>query len=183
MQSPTAVILRWDPAQIRTEHRENDSRDQGQAHVPAEQPSPREDSWVPVAHADPRRARHHGRAAPQGSQRIVGLSIPPLAKLPSVAACCRPPDPSRRLRDGGEAGPPGGLRLRRRACGALPRCRCAGAGGVRGWSDGGWCRGPASRAAQAAPSDAMPVGCTARWCTGGGASTAAIGRLEQRDAG
>jgi len=37
-----------------------------QAHVPAEQPTPRQDAWVPATHAHQGRARRPRRTAPQG---------------------------------------------------------------------------------------------------------------------
>src|SRR5215831_13094566 len=46
-----------------------------QAHLPAEQPPPRQDTWLPAAHADQGRARDPRRAAAQGpgpGQRMTG---------------------------------------------------------------------------------------------------------------
>ena len=49
-----------------------DSREQ--AHLPAEQPSPSEDPWVPAADAHPCGSRHPGRPSSQGPRRAVGLT-------------------------------------------------------------------------------------------------------------
>ena len=54
-------------------------RSREQAHLPAQQPSPRQDARVPPAHADPCGPGHPGRAAPQGPRRALGLS----------PTCCR----------------------------------------------------------------------------------------------
>ena len=44
-----------------------------QAHLPAEQPSPRQDTRLPPAHAHARRPRHHHRPSSQGPLRALGL--------------------------------------------------------------------------------------------------------------
>lgn len=56
----------------RTVEREID-REQGQAHLPAQQPPPCQDPWVPAADAHPRGASDHFGAPAQGSYRAVGL--------------------------------------------------------------------------------------------------------------
>lgn len=58
---------------IRRNYREQSSRDQGQAHLPAEQPSPRADPRVPHPDAHSRRSRHRGRTQAQGPVSAVGL--------------------------------------------------------------------------------------------------------------
>ena len=54
-----------------------------QAHLSAEQPSPREGPRLPSPDAYPRRSRHPGRPSSQGSRRAVGLTS---GRLP--ADCC-----------------------------------------------------------------------------------------------
>ncbi len=59
------------------------SSEQGQAHLPAEQPSSREDSRFPPAHADPCGSRHPGGAPSQGPRRTVRLT-----RHRRTASCC-----------------------------------------------------------------------------------------------
>lgn len=73
------------PAGPSPRHRVPESRRE-QAHVPAQQPSPRQDARLPVADADARRSRDPVRPPPQGSRRAVGLSaLPSTTTLPRTA--------------------------------------------------------------------------------------------------
>ena len=57
-------------------------REQGQAHLPAEQPPPGTHARLPAADAHPGRARHPRRSPPQGPRAAIGLTRP--------RRCCRP---------------------------------------------------------------------------------------------
>ena len=67
--------LEWDETTFSTMESDRD-----QAHLPAEQPSTREDPWLPAADAYPCRSRHHLGPPPQGPRRTVGLSRQPVAR-------------------------------------------------------------------------------------------------------
>lgn len=73
-----------------------------QAHVPAEQPPPCPDPWVPAAHADARWTRDHRAPPAQGSGRAVGLTRWP-AMLPKRARLRRRTDFDEVFRNGSRA--------------------------------------------------------------------------------
>jgi len=79
-----------------------------QAHVPAEQPPPREDPWLPAAHAHSRRPRHSRRPSPQGPSGSVGLSQP--ASAPTDRGLAKP----KSLKESGPLVLPTASRLRQR---------------------------------------------------------------------
>ena len=79
-----------------------------QAHVPAEQPPPREDPRFPAAHAHSRRSRHPRRSSPQGPPGSVGLS------RPESATIRREPAKSKSLKESGPLVLPTASRLRQR---------------------------------------------------------------------
>ncbi len=77
-----------------------------QAHVPAEQPPPREDAWLPAAHAHSRRPGHPRRPSPQGPSGPLGLTpraLDPLV-LPAASRLRRRPDFTATVRRGRRAG-------------------------------------------------------------------------------
>ena len=63
-----------------------------QAHVPAEQPTPRQDAWVPAAHAHQGGPRGAGRPAPEGPGQ--GQRMTPAARVMAEVVCA-----SRRIPD------------------------------------------------------------------------------------
>ena len=78
-----------------------------QAHVPAEQPPPREDPRLSVAHAHARGSRDPGRSSPEGPSGPLGLTRPrnpgpPV--LPAASRLRRRPDFTAAVRHGYRAG-------------------------------------------------------------------------------
>jgi putative membrane protein insertion efficiency factor len=90
--------------------RESDSREQGQAYFPAQQPPQGQDPRVPSAHAHQGGPGDSGRSSSQGPRAAVGLIQPRRA-----ARKC-PADPQRRLPPGDPQRSPGGSRAARGAC-------------------------------------------------------------------
>src|SRR3954453_14661628 len=77
-----------------------DSRDQ--AHLPAEQPAPRQDPWLPSAHAHPCRPRDPRGSPPQGPRGALGLTSPSV--LPAAHRMRRAADFEQAVRRGARGG-------------------------------------------------------------------------------
>lgn len=73
-------------------------REQGQAHLSAEQPPQGEDAWLPAAHADPGRPGDSGRPPTQGAARAD--------RVTDGATRVRPADQESGLSPGGPQRPP-----------------------------------------------------------------------------
>jgi len=99
------VSRETDEIVLGTSDRENNSREQGQAHLPAQQPPPCEDARVPPAHAHQGGPRHPDRAPSQGPSTTVGL-ITNDAVLPAGARLTRSGDFGLVVRSGRRAGRP-----------------------------------------------------------------------------
>ena len=106
-------------------------REQGQAHLPAEQPPPGTHARLPAADAHPGRARHPRRSPPQGPRAAIGLTRP--------RRCCRP-----------APGSPVGTSSPRPSAGV-------DASAALDWSSTSWCLPPSPDPADAPPRAGLVV--------------------------
>lgn len=111
--APESRVLRVDPEQsssalrpgrvsVRDRCPEVVGETRDQAHVPAEQPAPGQDPWLPSAHAHTCRPRDPRRSSAQGSRRALGLTSAPV--LPAAHRMRRPAEFEQAVRRGARGG-------------------------------------------------------------------------------